>query len=109
MNAPVRFRVCAGPVRLRSDGLAGRHDDKTGRQCHGSYLPPAGDPPCLPACVAIGTIGWPVKPQRGEVHASTVICDSPSHQAEAQRWVYGITGHEGVFRTFEQARKEMAR
>ena len=73
-------------------------------QCPGTGHPPAGDPPCTPACRPGGTIAWPLDYERGKPHASTHVCDSPSHQAEASQWVQGITGHEGVFRTFEQPR-----
>ena len=69
-------------------------------------LPPHGDPPCMPSCRAVGTIGWPVPYERGKPHASTVVCDSPSHQDEARAWVHGITGHAGVFRSFAEARAE---
>jgi len=104
MPDPIRCRVCAKAVRLRADGTAGVHDDKTRRQCPGTGYPPAGDPLCLPACRPVGTIGWPLVLKAGEVHASTVVCDSPSHQDEARAWVHGITGHAGVFRTFAEAR-----
>lgn len=103
---PARCRVCAKPVRLRADDTAGQHDDKTGHPCSGAGLPPAGEPPCLPTCVAIGTIGYPVPYERGKAHASTYVCDSPSHQDQAAAWVHGITGHAGVFRTFAEARKD---
>ena len=104
MTDPTRCRVCAKAVRLRDDETAGRHNDKTGRQCRGTGLPPAGDPPCPPTCVPVGTIGWPVPYRRGEPHASTVVCDSLSHQEQAHAWVYERTGHAGVFRTFAEAR-----
>jgi hypothetical protein len=107
MADPIRCRVCARAVQLRADGTAGRHDDKSGRECPGTGHPAAGDPPCLPTCRPVGTIGWPVPlSARGDAHASTVVCDSPSHQDEARAWVHGITGHAGVFRTFAEARAE---
>lgn len=105
MTDPIRCRVCSKPVRLRADDTAGRHDDKAGRECTGSGHPPAGDPPCLPTCRPVGTIGWPLTPARGEAHASTRVCDSPSHQDDARAWVHGITGHAGVFRSFAEARR----
>jgi len=104
MTESIRCRVCGKSVRLRDDETAGKHDGKTGRQCPGTGLPPVGDPPCLPTCRAVGTIGWPVPYERGKPHASTHVCDSPSHQDEASRWVYERTGHAGVFRTFAEAR-----
>jgi hypothetical protein len=63
------------------------------------------EPPCLPTCRPVGTIGWPSRPSRDEAHASTVVCDSPSHQDGAREWVRGITGHAGVFRSFAEARE----
>ena len=105
MTDQTRCRVCAKPVRLRADGAVMGHNDDTLRGCPGSRLPPAGDPPCVATCRPVGTIGWPVNPQRDEAHASTVVCDSPSHQDEANAWVYSKTRHEGVFRTFAEARK----
>jgi hypothetical protein len=104
MSEPIRCRVCAKSVRLRDDETAGRHADRTGRQCPGTGLPPAGDPPCLPTCRPVGTIGWPVPYERGKPHASARVCDSPSHQDETRAWVYERTGHAGVFRTFAEAR-----
>lgn len=106
MTEPIRCRVCAKPVRLRADETAGRHDGGYGVQCPGTGLPPAGDPPCPPSCRPVGTVGWPLTPERGEAHASTVVCDSPSHQEEARAWVHSITGHAGVFRSFAEARQE---
>ena len=102
---PIRCRVCARPVRLR-DGYAATSHPRSGPPCPGTGRPPAGDPPCTPACRAIGTIGWPAILRAGEVHASTHVCDSPAHQDEARAWVHGITGHAGVFRTFAEARQE---
>ena len=107
MNDPIRCRVCAKVVRLRDDETAGRHDDKTGRQCPGTGLPPVGDPPCTPTCRPVGTIGVPY--EQGKPHASTHVCDSPSHQDEARAWVHGITGNAGVFRTFAEARQKASR
>ena len=106
MITPIRCRVCGKTVRLRADDTAGRHDDESGRQCPGTGLPPHGDPPCLPTCRMVGTIGWPVPYEREKPHASTHVCDSPSHQDEARAWVHGLTGHAGVFRTFAEARQE---
>lgn len=105
MTEPTRCRVCAKSVRLRDDETAGRHNDKTGRQCPGTSLPPAGDPPCVPTCRPVGTVGWPVPYERGKPHASTHVCDSPSHQDEARAWVHERTGNAGVFRTFAEARQ----
>lgn len=109
----MKCRICGKPVRLRADGTVGRHDDPRARDddrpirtCPGTGLPPHGDPPCLPTCRPVGTIGWPVPYKRGKPHASTHVCDSPSHQDAARAWVHGITGHAGVFRTFAEARKE---
>jgi hypothetical protein len=102
-----RCRVCGKQVRLRADETAGRHD-QAGQACPGTGLPPYGDPPCGPACRAVGTIGWPVPYERGKPHASTRVCDSPSHQDEARAWVHGITGHAGVFCSFAEARREAA-
>ena len=104
MTDPTRCRVCAKAVRLRDDETAVLHGDKTGRTCTGTGHPPAGDPPCLPTCRAVGTIGWPVPYERGKPHASARVCDSPFHQDETSAWVYGITGHAGVLRTFAEAR-----
>jgi hypothetical protein len=101
MTDPIRCRVCGKSVRVRADGTVGYHNDNSNSQCPGTGLPPAGDPPCLPSCRPVGTIGWPPEgTRRGEAHASTVVCDSPSHQDEARTWVHGITGHSGVFRSF---------
>ena len=105
MTDPIRCRVCAKPVRLRADETAGSHDDRTGRKCDGIGRPPAGAPPCLPTCRPIGTIGWPLDLHAREACASTIVCDSPSHQDEARAWVHGITGHAGVFRTFADAKR----
>jgi hypothetical protein len=105
-NDMARCRVCAKPVRLRADETAGHHAGKPGRPCPGVGHPPAGEPPCLPTCRPVGTVGWPVPYERGKPHASTHVCDSPSHQDQAAAWVHGITGHAGVFRTFAQARQE---
>lgn len=33
-------------------------------------------------------------------HRSTVICDSPSHQAGAAAWVHAGTGHPGIFEPY---------
>lgn len=104
MITPFRCRICGTSVRLRADDTAGRHDAKDGRQCPGTGLPPHGDPPCLPTCRPVGTIGWPVPYERGKPHASTHVCDSPSHQEEAHAWVHGHTGHAGVFLTFTEAK-----
>lgn len=106
MTTPTRCRVCGRPARLRADGLAGRHRDQSGHLCPGTALPPHGEPPCLPTCRPVGTIGYPVPYEPGKPHASTHVCDSPSHQDEAAAWVHAITGNAGVFRTFAQARKE---
>jgi len=104
MSDPIRCRTCAKSVRLRADGTVGVHDSKSGQQCRGTGWPPAGDQPCLPTCVPVGTIGWPARLTAGEPHASTVVCDSLSHQEQAHAWVYELTGHAGVFRTFAEAR-----
>lgn len=104
MADPIRCRVCAKPVRLRADDTAGRHQGQSGRPCPGAGLPPHGDPPCLPTCRPVGTVGFPVPYEQGKPHASTQVCDSPSHQDEARAWVQAITGHAGVFRTFAEAR-----
>ena len=106
MTDPVRCRVCARSVRLRADETVMGHNDGSNSACPGSHLPPHGDPPCPPTCRPVGTIGWPLKIVRDETHASTVVCDSPSHQDEARAWVHGITGHAGVFRSFAEARAE---
>ena len=101
LNTP-RCRVCGGRVRMRADEMAGKHT-ADGVTCRGAGLPVAGEPPCLPACRPVGTIGYPVPYEPGRPHASTVICDSPSHRAEASEWVEGITGHAGVFRAYSGA------
>jgi hypothetical protein len=97
-----RCRVCGKTARLRQDGTAGPHRGKDSRQCDGSGRPPAGEPPCLMTCRAVGFMGWPGIGQlrAGEPHASTHVCDSPSHQVEASAWVRSITGHDGVFQLF---------
>lgn len=61
-------------------------------------------PPCTGSCTPVGTVGWPVPYRRGEAHASAQVCDLPRHQAQASRWVEAMTGHPGVFMSFEQAR-----
>lgn len=110
MAEPLRCRVCGSAVNVCADGTAGRHTaagrnvTRYGTACPGTGHPPAGEPPCLPTCIPVGTIGWPVPIVRGEAHASAVVCDSPSHQDETRAWVHSITGHAGVFRTFEEAR-----
>jgi len=83
--------------------MAGAHKGEGGGQCGGSLLPPEGEPPCLPTCRRVGTIG--------DEHArrSTSVCDSPSHQAEAKAWVYAATGQAGVFRAFPGPREQAAR
>jgi hypothetical protein len=101
---PFRCRGCGKAARLRADDTVGAHNGKDGRQCDGSYHPPAGDPPCMPTCRPVGTMAWPPEYVKGQSHASTHVCDSPAHQDEASRWVYGITGHAGVFRTFAETR-----
>lgn len=109
-----KCRECGKSVRLRLDETAGQHKTRTPAgleyQCPGTGHPPAGDPPCLPTCVAVGFLGWPTVGQlkAGTVHASTHVCDSPSHQAEASAWVRGITGHDGVFEPFAKTRQEPA-
>ena len=101
MPEPIRCRVCAKPVRLVPTRLPAATTTLRPR-----VLPaPAirlrvtrvrfAVPPCRP-------IGWPVRLAGDGPHASTVVCDSPSHQDEARAWVHGITGHAGVFRRFAQ-------
>lgn len=110
MTDPSRCRVCARTVRLRSDETAGRHVNAHGRVCIGTGLPPAGEPPCTVTCRRAGTVGWPPEgPVANQPHASTVVCADPGHQEEARAWVYGITGHAGVFAPFIGARREAAR
>jgi len=106
MTDPTRCRVCGKAVRLRDDETARAHDEKTGRPCPGTGLPPHGDPPCTPECEAIGTVGWPIPYQPGKPHASTRVCASEDHQEESREWVHGLTGHAGIFRTFAEARAE---
>ena len=105
MSDRERCRECGRSVRFRSDGTAGRHDGKDGGPCPGAGRPPAGDPPCLPTCIPAGTVAWPAEYVRGQPHASTHVCDSPSHQAQAREWVRGRTGRPGVYRPFPQARR----
>jgi hypothetical protein len=109
LRAP-KCRRCGQFVGLDEDELAIRHDTRSAGglavRCEGSFLPPAGEPPCLPSCTPVGTIGWPVPYERDKPHASTRVCNSPAHQEAASAWVHGITGHDGVFRTFARARRE---
>lgn len=52
-----------------------------------------------------GTLGWPVPYEPGDgPHASTRVCDRAECQDAASRWVQEATGHDGVYRSFEDAR-----
>lgn len=67
------------------------------------FLPPAvADPPCPGGgCDPAGIVGNEYR--RGHPHASTVVCWSPEHQAEARRWVNAVTGEDGIFALFSRS------
>lgn len=96
-----RCRVCGRRVRMLIDATAGKHGG-SGGTCQGYRRPVQGAPPCTDACNRIGTVGVPYVP--GKPHASTRVCDSPSHRAEASAWVERLTGQPGVFTPFRPAR-----
>ena len=63
---------------------------------------------CRDRHAATGTIGWlaPMPPGYTGAHASVRICPREQCQRSANRWVREHTGHDGIYRTFEQARSE---
>lgn len=93
-------RRCGKTARLRQDDTIGPHADRQGQPCPGAGHPAAWDPPCLPTCQLVGTIGH--QHVQGQPHRSTVVCDSPAHQQQAHVWVREATGQDGVFTPFPQ-------
>jgi len=61
---------------------------------------------CMDQHRAVGTIGYPRPFLRGYEgpHASVRTCGAAACLASANRYIRGITGHDGVFRTFEESR-----
>jgi hypothetical protein len=99
-----RCRVCGQRVRMLVDETAGKHQ-RNGRTCTGWRHPIKDTPPCTDLCRIIGEVGWPDPDEPDQPHASTVVCDSPTHQAEAAAWVKTFTGHLGVFTPYRRGGK----
>lgn len=57
-----------------------------------------------------GTLGYPnTRPiVLGEAHCSMAVCDRPECRASANRAVRKVTGHDGVYVSYTQARAEGA-
>jgi hypothetical protein len=65
---------------------------------------------CHDSHQATGTIGWPAPYPKGYTgaHASMRTCERSECQASANRWVRKHTEHDGIYRSFEQSRRERA-
>lgn len=65
---------------------------------------------CISEHQAVGTIGYPAPLPKGWTgtgpHASVSTCGNGGCIASANNYIRSVTGHDGVFRTFEQARAE---
>jgi hypothetical protein len=53
-----------------------------------------------------GTLGYPREYEPGKPHCSMAVCDDPKCRASANRAVRKVTGHDGVYLSYQRARQE---